>query len=84
MNITKNNQVEDLKTYIVQITYPDYLYVKVVATSEDNAVELVEQSPHLFSHPEVFFDDPVREIGNANSDAEVGVVKSSTYDREVS
>ncbi|MDC1150086.1 hypothetical protein OAT47_01190 [Gammaproteobacteria bacterium] len=78
MSISQNNQVEDLKTYIVEVAYPDYLFVKVVATSEEDALELVEYSSDINEVPETYIEGAT-EVGIADSDAEVGVVKSSLY-----
>ena len=56
MSISQNNQVEDLKTYIVEVAYPDYLFVKVVATSEEDALELVEYSSDINEVPETYIE----------------------------
>lgn len=75
-------EVEDLdtslKTYIVEVAYPDYLYLKVVATSEKEAFELVEHSSDMNQVPETF-DQEIKEIGVASPGTEVGVIKSSIY-----
>ena len=78
MSISQNNQVEDLKTYIVEVAYPDYLYVKVVATSEEDAFELVQYSSDINRVPHMEIGD-AEMVGIADSDAEVGVVESAHY-----
>ena len=82
MNI-KNNQVGDLKTYIVDVAYPDYLYMKVVATSEREALDLVGTSSNLNQVPETFIGS-AKEIGVASSGTEVGVIKSSNWESDLS
>ena len=82
MNI-KNNQVGDLKTYIVDAAYPDYLYMKVVATSEREALDLVHHSADLIQVPETFIGS-AKEIGVASPGAEVGVIKSSNWESDLS
>ena len=48
MSISQNNQVEDLKTYIVEVAYPDYLFVKVFATSEEaSRLSTLDKFSHL-------------------------------------